>query len=237
MQTNQQLETTPILKLLRIFAMPSVISMVLNAIYNMVDQIFIGQGVGYLGNGATNVIFPLTVFAIAFSYMAGDGASSYMNLKMGEKQEDAKKGMAAGILLSLGIGLFLLVLYNLFLTPLSIFFGATDAILPYALDYGRIISLGMVFYVFSNATMSIIRADGSPSIAMGGMIAGCVVNMIGDPLTIFVFHMGVKGAALATIMGQFVTCLINIWYLSRHGKSIQLEKRTFTIVHPTSLPF
>lgn len=228
MQTNQQLETTPILKLLRIFAMPSVISMVLNAIYNMVDQIFIGQGVGYLGNGATNVIFPLTVFAIAFSYMAGDGASSYMNLKMGEKkQEDAKKGMAAGILLSLGIGLFLLVLYNLFLTPLSIFFGATDAILPYALDYGRIISLGMVFYVFPNTTMSIIRADGSPSIAMGGMIAGCVVNMIGDPLTIFVFHMGVKGAALATIMGQFVTCLINIWYLSRHGKSIQLEKKDF----------
>ncbi len=228
MQTNQQLETTPILKLLRIFAMPSVISMVLNAIYNMVDQIFIGQGVGYLGNGATNVIFPLTVFAIAFSYMAGDGASSYMNLKMGEKKHtDAKKGMAAGLLLSLCIGLILLILYNLFLTPLCYFFGATKAILPYALDYGRIISLGMVFYVFSNASMSIIRADGSPSVAMGGMIAGCIVNMIGDPLTIFVFHMGVKGAALATITGQLVTCLINLWYLLKHCKSIQLRKEDF----------
>ena len=228
MQTNQQLETTPILKLLRIFAMPSVISMVLNAIYNMVDQIFIGQGVGYLGNGATNVIFPLTVFAVAFSYMAGDGASSYMNIKMGEKKnDDAKKGMAAGILLSLIIGILLFVIYNVFLTPFSKFFGATDAILPYAIDYGRIISLGIIFYVFSNATMSMIRADGSPSIAMTGMIAGCIVNMIGDPLTIFVFHMGVKGAALATITGQFVTCLINIWYLCGHTKSIHLEKKDF----------
>lgn len=216
-------------KLLFIFAMPSVISMVLNAIYNMVDQIFIGQGVGYLGNGATNVVFPMTVFALAIAYMAGDGASSYMNLKMGEgKEEDARQGFAAGVLVSIGIGILLTLIFNLFLTPLCQLFGATEAILPYAQDYGRIISLGILFSVFSNATMSLIRADGSPGFSMAGMIAGCVVNMIGDPLTIFIFHMGVKGAALATISGQFVTCIMNIWYLYRHTKTIQLKKSDFT---------
>lgn len=210
------LGTAPIGKLLLLFSIPSVISMVLNALYNMVDQIFIGQSVGYLGNGATNVIFPLTQLAVAFGLLFGDGTASYIGLKLGQgDRENASRGMAAGTAGLLLSGLVLFILYNAFLEPLCWLFGATDATFPYAMEYGRTISLGIIFCVFASGSMSMIRADGSPGFAMAGMVTGCVINLIGDPVAIFVLHMGVRGAALATILGQFVNALMNLWYLSR----------------------
>ena len=215
-------------KLLFTFAVPMMFSLVLSAVYNMVDQIFIGQGVGYLGNGATNVIFPLMQVALAFGFLFGDGAASLMNLRMGEgKVEEARRVMAAGVLASLVSGLALSVLLPLFMKPLCRVFGATDPILPYALDYGVIICACTVFGLFDAVTMSLIRADGSPGFAMLGLVAGCVTNLIGDPLAIFVFDMGVKGAAWATVLGQMVNAALNVWYLCGHTKSVHLDRAAF----------
>lgn len=214
-------------KLLLTFAVPSVISLVLNAIYNMVDQIFIGQGVGYLANGATNVIFPLTQLAVAIGLLLGDGTASLMNLKLGSgDNKAAEKGMAAGISGLLAAGILLFAVYNLFLEPLCYLFGATEATLPYALEYGRIISVGIIFCVFSSGCMSIVRADGSPQTAMLGMVVGCIINIIGDPVAIFVLDMGVAGAAWATILGQAANAIIYIAYL-RHPKAVKLALSSF----------
>ncbi len=203
-------------KLLVAFALPSVCSLVLNALYNMVDQIFIGQGVGYLANGATNVIFPLTQLAVAIGLLLGDGAAAYMNLKQGERDKmSSDKGLIAGLAGLIASGVVLFLVYNIFLEKLCYIFGATEATLPYAIDYGRIISLGILFCVFSSGGMSIVRAMGKPKLAMMGMVLGCIVNLIGDPLCIFAFHMGVKGAALATILGQILNALVYIVFIAR----------------------
>lgn len=224
MECTEYLEKEKISKLLFLFSVPSVISLVLNALYNMVDQIFIGQGVGYLGNGATNVIFPLTQLAVAFGLLIGDGAASYINLKSGcGEKENAEKGMTAAVAGLLLCGIVLFILYNLFLEPLCRLFGATQATLPYALEYGRIISVGIIFCVFASGSMSIVRANGSPKTAMIGMIIGCAINLVGDPLAIFVCNMGVKGAAWATILGQFVNAVINLCYLIR-CKSFRISR-------------
>lgn len=217
MNQTLNLGTDKISKLLLAFSVPSIISWVLNALYNMVDQIFIGNGVGYLGNGATNVIFPLTQLAIAIGLMIGDGTASYVNLKLGvHEQERAEKGMAGGLLALLTASIALSVVLSIFLEPLCHVFGATEAILPYAMDYGRIIVAGTCVNVFSWGAMSMVRADGSPRIAMISMLAGFVINMIGDPLTIFVFHWGVRGAAIATVTGQLVSSdLCLVFYLQK----------------------
>lgn len=215
-------------KLLIAFSVPSVISLVLNALYNMVDQIFIGNGVGYLGNGATNVIFPLTQFAIAIGLLIGDGTASYVNLKLGSGHKtDAEKGMAAGLGILTISGIFLSIVLTVFLEPLCKLFGSTDAILPYALDYGRIITIGTLFNMFSWGSMSMVRADGSPKTAMLSMLAGFVINMIGDPLTIYVFGWGVKGAAIATVTGQIVSSVICAIYFIKGSKSVHITKASF----------
>ncbi len=222
------LGTEKIGKLLAIFAIPGIVSMIVNSIYNIVDQIFIGQGVGYMGNGATNVIFPMTMLALAFSMMIGNGAGSYMSLMLGRKQEDdAARGVAAGVIGLLGIGFVLMALYLIFMEPLCRLFGATDAILPYALDYGTIICLGLPLFCIASGLSSIIRSDGSPRWNMVGLMAGCLINIVLDPLFIFVFHMGVKGAALATIIGQFANAVIALVYLPRM-KTVKLNRAVFS---------
>ncbi len=214
-------------KLLRAFAIPCIISLVVNALYNMVDQIFIGWGVGYLGNGATNVIFPITVLCLAFSLMFGDGTSAYLSLKLGEKKkEEAKNGVANGITASVIISIILGVLILAFLPQLITLFGGTDNLRSYAMEYGYIIAIGIPFMMIGTTLNSIIRADGSPKYAMISMIIGAVLNIILDPISIFVFNMGIKGAALATIISQFVNFLINIMYLKKF-KSIKITKESF----------
>ncbi len=222
------LGTENIGKLLKAFSIPCIISLVVNALYNIVDQIFIGWGVGYLGNGATNVVFPITVICLAFALMFGDGTSAFLSLKLGEKKkEEAQKGVWSGIFSSVIISILFCAFALLFLPNLLNLFGCTDNLREYALDYGYVIALGIPFMMIGTTFNSIIRADGSPKYAMTSMVVGAILNIILDPIAIFVFDMGVKGAAIATIISQFVTFLINILYI-RKFKSIEMNKKTMT---------
>lgn len=216
-------------KLILTFAVPSIISMVVNALYNIVDQIFIGQGVGYLGNGATNVVMPMTVIAIALSLLIGDGAAAYLSLKLGEGDEkSAARGVGCSISVMAIAGIILCVLFQLFLEPLCRLFGATEDILPYAMEYGRIISYGILFSSIDSGMAGMIRADGSPKYSMAGLLVGCITNIILDPIFIFVFHWGVKGAAWATIAGQILNAFLYLAYIWKF-KSIRLDKECFRI--------
>ncbi len=228
------LGTDRIFSLIRKFSIPCIISMLVNSLYNIVDQIFIGQGVGMLGNGATNVVFPISMVALAFSLMIGDGASSYLSLKLGEKKKkDAALGIGNGITLTVILSIFIAVVCFLFLGPLLNLFGCTDGLRDYAMGYGRIIVLGIPFVMIGTALNSMIRADGSPKDAMISMVLGAILNIILDPIFIFVFHMGVEGAALATVISQFVTFFLNILYV-RKFKSIALSKKAFSLNFETS---
>ena len=223
------LGTERIGKLVLTFAVPSIISMVVNALYNIVDQIFIGQGVGYLGNGATNVVMPMTVIAIALSLLIGDGAAAYLSLKLGEGDEkSAARGVGCSISVMVIAGVILCILFQLFLEPLCVLFGATEDILPYAMDYGRIISYGILFSSIDSGMAGMIRADGSPKYSMAGLLLGCITNIILDPIFIFVFHWGVKGAAWATIAGQILNAFLYLAYIWKF-KSIKLDKECFRI--------
>lgn len=227
------LGTEKIGKLIRKFSIPCIISLLVNSLYNIVDQIFIGWGVGYLGNGATNVVFPLTMIGLAFSLMLGDGASAYLSLKLGEKKKDeAAKGVGNGIMVAIIISIIFCAITLLFLPQLLNVFGCTDALRDYATSYGRIIAIGLPFMMIGTMLNSIIRADGSPKYSMTSMVAGAVLNTILDPIFIFIFKMGVEGAAIATIISQFITFILNIIYIKKF-KSITIDKETLKIKFST----
>ena len=216
-------------KLIRKFSIPCIISLLVNSLYNIVDQIFIGWGVGYLGNGATNVVFPLTMICLAFSLMFGDGASAYLSLKLGEKKkEEAGKGVANGIAMSVIIALIMCAITLGFLPQLLKVFGCTDNLREYALKYGYIIAIGLPFMMIGTTLNSIIRADGNPKYAMTSMVSGAILNTMLDPIFIFVFKMGVEGAAIATVISQILTFIINICYIKKF-KSVTLNKESFKI--------
>ena len=152
-------------KLIRKFSIPCIISMLVNSLYNIVDQIFIGWGVGYLGNGATNIVFPLVMIALSFALMFGDGTSAYLSLKLGEKKKDeAGKGVGNGIMTCIIVSIIFCVITLLFLPQLLNIFGCTDALREYAISDGRIIAIGLPFMMVGTALNSVIRADGSPNI-------------------------------------------------------------------------
>ncbi len=223
------LGTEKIGKLIIKFSIPCIISLLVNSLYNIVDQIFIGHGVGYLGNGATNVVFPITMICLAFSLMLGDGTASYLSLKLGEKKkENAAKGVGNGIILSIIISIIFCIFSLIFLPQLLNIFGCTDNLRQYALSYGGIIAMGLPFMMIGTTLNSIIRADGSPNYAMTTMVMGAVLNTILDPILIFIFKMGVEGAAIATIFSQFVTFIFNIIYI-RKFKSIEVKREIFKI--------
>ena len=227
MEKENILGTEKIGKLMRKFSIPCIISLVVNSLYNIVDQIFIGWGVGYLGNGATNVVFPLTMICLAFALMFGDGSSAFLSLKLGEKKKDeAKKGVANGILSSIITSILFCIIVLVFLPQLLNVFGCTDALRSYALGYGFVIAIGLPFMMIGTTLNSIIRADGNPKFAMTSMLAGAILNIILDPVFIFVFNMGVEGAAIATVISQFLTFILNIFYI-RKFKSIKLSKEDF----------
>ena len=214
-------------KLIRKFAIPCIISLLVNSLYNIVDQIFIGWGVGYLGNGATNVVFPLTMVCLAFALMFGDGGAAYLSLKLGEKkQKEAAKGVGNAITISVIISVLICIGYLIFLPQLLNLFGCTDNLREYALNYGRIIVIGLPFMMIGSTLNSIIRADGNPKYAMTSMVAGAVLNVILDPIFIFVFKMGVQGAAIATVISQIVTFLMNVFYIKKF-KSVKIGKEEF----------
>lgn len=190
--------TENVRKLILQFATPAVVAAVVNSLYNIVDQIFIGRGVGYLGNGATNVIFPLTIIALAFAQMLGDGAAAYLSLKLGEgKRADGERAVNNAVTMLTLMGVLFMILELIFLKPLALLFGATENILPYAMEYGRVIVIGLPFFIVSVGLNSILRADGSPQVSMTSMLAGAVFNVIFDPVLIYVAHWGVTGAAIA----------------------------------------
>ena len=227
MEDELNLGTAKIGKLLKVFAIPSVISLLVNALYNIVDQIFIGQGVGTLANGATNIVFPITMICLAVALMFGDGASAYLSLKLGEKKKkEAEKGVTNGIIISIIVSIVLCVICLAFLPQLLNLFGCTDALREYALDYGYVIALGIPFMVVGTALSSIIRADGSPKYSMTSMVVGAIINVVLDAIAVLVLGWGIRGAAIATIIGQIATCIINLWYIKKF-KTIQVTKESF----------
>lgn len=213
---SNPLGTQPIGKLLLRYAIPTIISNVVNSLYNMVDQIFIGNGVGYLGNAATNIILPLMTFVMALGMMVGDGAAAHMSLNLGKgKQKNAARGVGNAVTLTVAIGVTVAVLTEIFLRPLCHLFGATTDNLAYALEYGRIVALGFPFALTCCSFGSIIRADGRPKQTMFGLMLGCITNMILDPIFIFIFDWGVAGAAIATVIGQFLNAAYYIYCMTR----------------------
>ncbi|MBE5845274.1 MAG: MATE family efflux transporter [Butyrivibrio sp.] len=221
--TNNYLAEEKIEKLLLKFSIPCIMSLLVSSLYNIVDQIFIGRGVGYLGNGATNVVFPITVISLAIALMLGDGAAAYLSLCQGKKDMDSgNKSMGNVIMLLVTSGLAMAVLFALFKSQILNAFGATENNLPYANEYFDYIILGIPFFVVGNGLNSIIRADGSPKFAMITTLAGCIINVIFDPVAIFGFHMGMKGAAIATIAGQIVTAICGAVYILFRAKTFKL---------------
>lgn len=216
-------------KLLISFAIPCVISMLINSVYNIVDQIFIGKGVGTLGNAATNVIFPLVIIFNAVAGLIGNGAAANLSLKLGEgKKEEGGKIVGSAVTVSIIFSLVLSVIAYLFLPKLVYMFGCTKNVYQYAIDYGRIIILGAPFMMIYSALSQLIRADGSPKYSMVLLVVGAILNIILDPIFIFTFNMGVKGGAIATVIGQIVSFVMAILYL-RKVKSVKLEKESFKV--------
>ncbi|MDE6504823.1 MAG: MATE family efflux transporter, partial [Clostridia bacterium] len=228
--TNENiLGTEKISKLIIKFSIPTIITLIINNLYNMVDQIFIGQGVGMLGNGATNIIAPISTAAIALSSLIGDGLASFFSLHLGKNQpEKCAKSVGNAILMSIIVSVIITVPVIIALEPICLIFGATEGIMPYALDYGRIIVCGFPVLICSTVINASIRVDGSPRFAMVAMMVGAILNMGLDPLFIFVFDWGVKGAAAATVIGQIINLIINIIYLFRY-KNIKLNKHCFKL--------
>ena len=218
-QAQNPLGIAPVGGLIAKFAIPAIISMLVSAMYNIVDQIFIGQGVGMLGNAATNVAFPVTTVATALALLLGIGGASNYNLEMGAGQEKKASGIAGTALSSLAIsGLILAVIVLMFLKPLLTLFGATADVMPYAVDYTGITALGLPFYILSVGGNHIVRADRSPTYSMVCIMIGAIINTILDPLFIFGFGWGIKGAAWATVIGQVASGVLVIVYFCKFRK-------------------
>jgi putative MATE family efflux protein len=216
-------------KLLLRFSLPSVLSMLVSALYNIVDQIFIGQGVGYLGNTATNIVYPFTVLALALALLLGDGASSLMSLAFGKQQkEEANKAAGNCIVLSFVISLLLMGLGFAFEEKILWFFGATENCFEYAKDYFDVILIGIPFYMVTSSLSGVIRADGSPRYSMLATVLGCVINVILDPIAILYMKMGTRGAAITTVMGQFASFVMTLIYFFS-TKTLSLKKKDFVL--------
>ena len=218
-QEQNPLGTAPVGGLIGKFAIPAIISMLVSALYNIVDQIFIGQGVGMLGNAATNVAFPVTTIATALALLLGIGGASNYNLEMGAGREKKASSIAGTALSTLVItGVILAVAVFLFLRPLLSLFGATTDVMPYAVDYLGITAVGLPFYALSIGGNHIVRADRSPTYSMTCVLTGAIINTILDPLFIFGFGWGIKGAAWATVIGQVVSGILVIIYFGKFRK-------------------
>ena len=227
MQTSNYLGTEKPGKLLLKFAVPCIFSLIISCLYNIVDQIFVGNGVGYLGNAATGVIFPITVIGWGVSLFFGDGAAASLSVSLGKNEtEDIHRSVGNSILFSFLGGLAIILISYGWGDGLLRLIGATDANLALAHDYGFIIYAMMPLALVQNTLASIIRADGSPKYAMGAMLVGAVLNIIGDPVAIFVLELGIQGAAYATILGQFVSFCICAAYLTR-SKTFRISLASF----------
>lgn len=217
-QAEQQnaLSSAPISGLMLKYAIPSVVALVVNSLYNIVDQVFIGWGVGTLGNSATNVIFPLNMVMMAFALLIGDGGAAYLSLELGRgDRKKAEEGVNNTFSWLIIVAVVFFAVCAVFLKPLTGLFGATPDNLEYALAYGRIVVIGFPFVIVGCGMCSLIRADGTPQLTMIAMIVGCVSNVILDALFVLGFGWGMEGAAIATVIGQLLNFTVSMWYLPR----------------------
>lgn len=230
-RSNSFLETERTGVLMRRYAVPCVISLLVAALYNIVDQIFIANAdyLGSYGNAANTVVYPLTVVALAFAVMIGDGCCAFVSISLGAKNaSDAHKSIGSAVVMSAGIGIVIMALYLAFMDPIITTFGGrvNDETFALSREYMFWIALGIPFYVFGQAMNPVIRSDGSPKFAMTSTLAGAVINLILDPVFIYVMHWGMMGAAVATVLGQVATAALAIWYLC-HMKAVKLNKNSF----------
>ncbi len=216
-------------RLLKGYAIPSVVAMLVSSLYNIVDQIFIGQGVGYLGNAATNVSYPLTTICLSIALLIGIGSASQFSLQLGAKEEEnAARTVGTAVAMMIASGILYFILIEIFLHPLLNIFGATADVIPYAESYTRITAVGMPLLIVMNGMSNLARADGSPKYSMACMLTGALINTILDPIFIFVFDMGVAGAAWATVLGQVASFAMALNYI-RKFKHVRLKKEYFRL--------
>ena len=230
-KSNRFLETESLGVLMRKYAVPCVISLLVAALYNIVDQIFIANAsyLGSYGNAANKVVFPLTVVALAIAVMIGDGCCAFVSISLGaDRKDDAHKSIGSAVLLCVIAGIILTAVYLIFQEQILTMFGGrvNEETFHHAREYFFWITVGVPFYMFGQAMNPIIRSDGSPKFAMASTLAGAAVNIILDPIFIFVFKWGMMGAAVATILGQILTAVLAIWYLC-HMKAIRLGRSSF----------
>ncbi|MDD5935542.1 MAG: MATE family efflux transporter, partial [Clostridiales bacterium] len=217
-------------QLLRQFAIPSIIAMLVSSLYNIVDQFFIGRSVGELGNAATNISFPLSISCVAIALLFGIGGASAFNISMGEGeklQEEKTKAlyyMGNSIVMLFGCGVILFLITQLFLDPLLRFFGSPADVLPYAKTYTRVVAFGFPFVITATGGGHLIRADGRPKYTMLCNVTGAIINTVLDALFVFVFHWGMFGAAFATIIGQVISGCLALWFLA-HCRTVKLQKK------------
>ena len=232
-KTNSFLETQPIGALMRKYAIPCVISLLVAALYNIVDQIFIANAsyLGSYGNAANTVVFPLTVVALAIAVMIGDGCCAFVSICLGaNRKDDAHRSIGNAVVICIVSSVVLTAVYLIFQSGILTMFGGrvNEETFVQAKEYFTWITIGVPFYMFGQALNPIIRSDGSPKFAMASTLAGAAVNIVLDPLFIYGFHWGMMGAALATILGQILTAALAVWYLL-HLKSVRLEKGSFQL--------
>ena len=230
-KSNSFLETEKIGKLMRKYSIPCIISLVVAALYNIVDQIFVANAdyLGSYGNAANTVVFPLTVVALSIAVMIGDGCCAFVSISLGANNKDnAHRSVGNAILLCLISSVVLTAAYLIFMEPILTLFGGKVNAETYACarEYFFCISLGLPFYMFGQAMNPIIRSDGSPKFAMLSTVAGAVTNIILDPIFIFPLGWGMMGAAVATVIGQILTAVLALWYLF-HMKAVKLGKSSF----------
>ncbi|MBP0954087.1 MAG: MATE family efflux transporter [Oscillospiraceae bacterium] len=229
--SNQFLGREPVGRLMKKYAVPCIISLLVGALYNIVDQIFIANAsyLGSYGNAANTVVFPLTVIALAIAVMIGDGCCAFVSLSLGKGDPDtARKSVGSAVLMTIASSLILCAVYLIFSDAIIAMFGGTvnEETFRHSSEYFFYISLGIPFYMFGQAMNPVIRADGSPKFAMISTLAGAVLNMILDPIFIFILRWGMMGAAVATVLGQVVTAALAVWYLY-HMKLVKPEKADF----------
>ena len=232
-KSNAFLETEPVGRLMSKYAIPCIISLLVAALYNIVDQIFIANAdyLGSYGNAANTVVFPLTVVALAVAVLIGDGCCAYVSICLGaNEKENAHRSIGNAVFLCVLASLVLTAVYLIFQEQILTMFGGrvNEETFRQSKEYFFYISLGISFYMFGQAMNPVIRSAGSPGFAMASTLAGAAVNIVLDPVFIFLFQWGVMGAAVATVAGQILTAILAVWYL--HGmKTIRLEKGSFVL--------
>lgn len=230
-KTNAFLETEAVGTLMLKYAVPCIISLVVAALYNIVDQIFIANAsyLGSYGNAANTVVFPLTVVALAVAVMIGDGCCAFVSISLGaNNRENAHRSIGSAVILCIISSVVLTAVYLMFQSQIVSLFGGgvNEETFACSKEYLFYISLGIPFYMFGQAMNPVIRSDGSPKFAMLSTLAGAAVNLVLDPIFIFALHWGMMGAAVATVLGQVLTAALTVWYLF-HMKAVRLERQSF----------